>query len=318
MEISLPLILFFIGFYILIKGASILVRGAVSIARLFNISNWFIGVVIVGIGTSIPEFSINIASVFNGSTIGLGTIIGSNTFNILFILGFSAIFFPIQMKKEWVFKDFLLNIVSILAAACVIIFPIFGDSEFLGVTRSEALFLFILFIAWLLFMFFRKAKFDGVADAKVFTVFSSFVMIIAGIIGVFIGGKWVVHGAEVIASLFNVSSTLIALTIIAAGTSLPEFTVSIVAMIKKRTGIAVGNIVGSNIFDFLGIIGITALLRPIVIVNKLQFDISAALGAALLLFALTFIGRKYILSRIEGLIFIMSYIAYIVFMIWRG
>lgn len=318
MGIDLSLILFFVGFYVLIKGAKILVNGAVSVARIFNISNWFIGVVIVGIGTSIPELSINLASVFNGGTIGLGAIIGSNTFNILFILGISALFYPILMKKEWVLRDFLINIFSVVVTAIIIIFPVFGDNSFLGVTRSEALFLFSLFIGWILYMFYRKHSNDDNSEYKVFTVFTSFIMVLAGIIGVFVGGRWVVDGAEIIAQLFGASESLIGLTIVAVGTSLPELTVSITALIKRRTGIAVGNIVGSNIFDFLGIIGITALLRPIATFPSVQFDIFAALGATLLLFAFTFIGRRYILSRFEGLVFITVYVVYLILIIWRG
>ena len=318
MEIIISLILFFTGFYILIKGAKILVDGAISIARIFNISNWFTGVVIVGIGTSIPEFSINIASVFNNSPVGISAIIGSNTFNILFILGVSALFCPISMKKEWVIKDFLFNIIAVIVSAVVIIFPLFGKSGFLGVERIEALFLLTLFIGWSLYMFNRKIDNEKNVDYKIFSAFSSFVMIIVGFIGVFVGGHWVVDGAETIAVFFNASPALIGLTIVAAGTSLPELTVSMVALFKRRTEIAVGNIIGSNIFDFLGILGITALFRPIVVPSSAQFDIFATLGSVFLLFALTFIGRKYILSRIEGLIFIIGYILYLFFIIWRG
>lgn len=318
MEIGISLALFFIGFYILIKGAKTLVNGAVSVVRIFNISNWFIGVVIVGIGTSIPELSVNIASVFNGNTIGLGAIIGSNTFNILFILGISAVFYPIAMKREWVMKDFILNIAAVLVAAIVIIFPLFGDNGFLGVTRQESVFLLALFIGWIWYMFRRNHNEEKNADYKIFSAFASFVMVVVGIVGVFVGGRWVVGGAETIAKLFNASPSLIGLTIVAIGTSLPELTVSVVALIKRKTGIAVGNIVGSNIFDFLGIIGMTALLRPVATFPSVQFDIFAALGSAFLLFALTFIGRKYILSRLEGLIFITGYILYLIFIIWRG
>lgn len=319
MSITFSLILFFIGFYILIKGAKILIDGAVSVARIFNISNWFIGVVIVGIGTSIPELSINIASVFDGNTIGLSTIIGSNTFNILFILGISAIFYPILMKKEWILKDFIFNIIAVIISALFIIYPVFGDKDFLGVTRLEGLFLLFSFILWLLFIFFRKYDESKEIDYKIFSALTSFIMIIAGIIGVFVGGRFVVGGAETIAGIFNVSSSLIGLTIVAVGTSLPELTVSLVALFKRRTGIMVGNIIGSNIFDFLGIIGGTAVLSPIVVLEPVKFNIFITLGAVLLLFVFTFIfGKKYTLSRFEGLIFILGYILYLVFVIWKG
>lgn len=177
MSITFSLILFFVEFYILIKGAKILIDGAVSIVRIFNISNWFIEVVIVGIGTSIPELSINIASVFDGNTIGLSTIIGSNTFNILFILGISAIFYPILMKKEWILKDFIFNIIAVIISALFIIYPIFGDKDFLGVTRQEGLFLLFIFVLWLLFVFFRKYDEGKEIDYKIFSVITSFICI---------------------------------------------------------------------------------------------------------------------------------------------
>jgi len=318
METVVSILFFLIGFFILIKGAGVLVSGASSIARIFNISNWFIGVVIVGIGTSIPELSINIASVFNGNTIGLGTIIGSNTFNILFILGLSSLFYPIAMKREWVLKDFIFNILAIVAASTVIIFPIFGEGDYLGVTRYEGGFLLGFFFLWIFFMFRRKQEFESSGDYKIFVFITSLIMIFAGIIGVFLGGRWVVGGAETIARLFGVSDALIGLTIVAVGTSLPELAVSITALIKRRVDIAVGNIVGSNIFDFLGIIGITAMIKPIQVFSSVRFDIVATLFAALALFAMTFIGRKYILSRFEGLFFVSMYFLYILIVIWKG
>jgi len=224
MSISLSLILFVVGFYILVKAASILVNGSTSIAKFFNISTWFIGVAIVGAGTSLPEFSVSVASALSGNNIGLGTIIGTNTFNILVILGLSALFIPIQMKKQWVENDFMIHIGAILVAAAVIILPLFGDQTFIGVTRGEGLFLFILLLMWLWFLFHRKVSEEESADYKVFTLVTSVVMVIGGIIGVFIGGQWVVNGAKTMAELFGVSPTLIGLTIVAIGTSLPELT----------------------------------------------------------------------------------------------
>jgi len=313
------LLLFFVGFFILIKGANYLVSGARSVASVFNASPWFIGLVIVGIGTSIPEFSINVASVFNGNMIGLETIIGSNTFNILFILGISAILSPIALKRIWVRRDLTLNILAILAAAFAILFPVFGDPAWLGITRPEALGLSVLFLMWLFYMFHQQDTDESDIDYEIFSGLVSFLLIIVGLLGVFFGGRWVVHGAEAIALLHGVSPSLVALTVVAAGTSLPELTVSMVALFKHERGIAVGNIIGSNIFDFLGIIGITALLRPIPVIEEVQFDILAALFAAILfLVAMFVIGKRYVISRSEGLIFIFAYIVYLVLIFWRG
>jgi len=318
MEFVTSLILFIVGFYILVRGARVLVNGSTSIAKIFNISTWFVGVVIVGFGTSIPEFSISIASVFNGNTIGMGTIIGTNIFNVLVILGLTALFFPITMKKQWVMKDFVINVGAVFAAVLVITLPLFGDQTFSGVTRDEGLFLVALLVAWLWFMFNRQVGEEGVADFKVFTIFTSVIMIIAGFVGVFVGGQWVVSGAKTLADLFGVSPNLVALTIVAVGTSLPEFAVSVTALFQRTVGIAVGNIIGSSILNFLGIIGVTALLRPIPIFESVRFDVIVALTVAILLFVVMFIGKRYLLSRAEGAFFVVSYVLYLVLIITRG
>jgi cation:H+ antiporter len=319
MEIFNTLVLFLIGFFILIKGANWLVSGARSVAAVFNISPWFIGLVIVGIGTSIPEFSINIASVWNGNLIGLETIIGSNTFNILVIIGLSAILSPVVLRRVWVLRDLTFNILAIVAAALVIIFPIAGDPSWVGVTRPEALALAVLFLAWIVFMFHRHDTADDSVDYEVFSGFVSFMLIAVGIVGVFFGGRWVVDGAESIALLLGISPALVALTVVAIGTSLPELTVSITAFVRRQGSIAVSNVIGSNIFDFLGIIGITALMRPIPVVGSLQFDIFAALIAALALFcAMYVIGKRYTLSRFEGALLLSVYLLYLAVIFWRG
>jgi len=319
MDIVFPLILFVVGLYILVKGAGILVNGSTSIAKFFNISTWFIGVAIVGAGTSLPEFSVSVASALSGNNVGLGTIIGTNTFNILVILGLSALFFPIHLKKQWVEGDLVIHIGAILVAAVVILLPLFGDEAFIGVTRDEGLFLFALLLAWLWYLFHRKVSEEEAFDYKVFALFTSVLMVIGGIIGVFVGGLWVVNGAKTIAELFGVSPALIGLTVVAVGTSLPELTVSVVALFKRTTAIAVGNIIGSSILNFLGIIGITALIRPVPVFETVQFDIFVVLAAATALFLAMFIGReRYTLSRPEGLLFVMGYLAYLIFIIMRG
>jgi len=318
MGIYTSLILFIIGFYILVKSASILVNGATSLARLYNISTWFIGVAIVGAGTSLPEFSVSVASALSGDTIGLSTIIGTNIFNILVILGFSALFIPIILKKQWVTNDFFVHSGVIAIAAAVILLPLFGDSAFIGVTRDEGLFLFILLLVWLWFLFHRRISEEETSDYKIFALFTSVIMVCAGIIGVFFGGQWVVAGARTIAELFGVSDTLIGLTIVAIGTSLPELTVSFVALFKRTVAIAVGNVIGSSILNFLGIIGITALIQPILISETIRFDMFVVLLASLLLIFAAFVGRRFVIGRAEGVFFIVLYIAYIIFIIMRG
>lgn len=318
MELFTTILLFFIGFFILVRGAQILIKGAISVASFFDVSKWFIGLVIVGIGTSIPEFSINIASVFNGNIIGIETVIGGSTFTILFILGLSALFYPLTFKKVWVYRDIVIDLAAVILVALIITLPILGSSFFLGISQSEGLLLTGLLIFWLIFMFMQRTTPDGGVDVKVLTLFTSVVMILAGVLGVFLGGLWVVGGAEVIAEVVGISPALIALTVVAVGASLPELVVSLVALFKKQTGIAIGNIIGSNIFNFLGIFGITALIRPIAVPEMFRFDILASLGAVFVLFALMFVGKRYTLSRPEGVFLIALYIAYLTFIIIRG
>lgn len=316
-EIINSLILFGLGFYILIKGAKFLVRGAVSVANIFEVSSWFIGVVVVGIGTSIPEFSINIASVFDGNNIGLTTIIGSNIFNILVILGLAAILYPITISREWFFKDFPINVLAVAVASIFILFPVFGDKSFSGINQAEGFVLFALFLLWLYYMLHRKQSLDEDYGHPVLTFITAFVMIVGGIVGVFFGGRWVVEGAHTIASLLGIAPELIGFTLVAIGTSLPELTVSLVALSKRNTGIAVGNIIGSNIFDFLGILGITALIKPVAIDEVVRFDIFAALLATLVLMVVSFTGKRFNITRRDGFILILLYIGYITFLFIR-
>lgn len=316
MEVFNSLILFVLGFYILIKGAQLLIRGAVSLARVFDVSNWFIGAFVISIGTSIPELSINIASTFTGNNIGLATIIGSNTFNIFVILGISAIFYPIFMRREWVVKDAFFNIVFIFIAMVMILFSVAGDS-FSGITRGEGLILLSIFFVWVWFLFHRKSSIEEETDIEVVTIFTAFIMVALGIVGVFFGGQWVVDGAVTIALFLGAEPAFVGLTIVAIGTSLPELTVSLVALSRGSTSIAIGNILGSSIFSFLGVLGITALINPIVVLPGIQFDIFVVLTAAVLFFILMFVGRRYTLSRVEGVLFLVLYFSYLVFLIFR-
>lgn len=310
-------VLFLVGFYILIKGANYLVDGASAIARIFHVSNWLIGVVIVGIGTSIPELSINIASSFGGSAIGVGTVIGSNIYNILFIIGISALVTPLALHKEWVREDFVFTIAATVIAGFALYLPMLGDSAFHGITFEEALLLLVLFLIWLVFSIMRKEN-DPDLDIKVLTLTSSIVMIVAGFIGVFLGGGWVVGGAEKIAGALGASPLLVGLTVVSIGTSIPELVVSVLAAFRKRPGIAVGNVIGSSIFDFLGIFGMAGLIRPIATPAGIGFDTLLAVFAPIILLVAVFAGMRYTIARWQGALFVGLYCLYFVFIIVRG
>jgi cation:H+ antiporter len=313
--------LFIFGFFLLTKGASYLINGASSIARILKISPWVIGVLIVGVGTSIPEFSIQLASVFKENDVGLGSVIGSSIFDILVVLGLATFFSPLVLDRRWVVKDFLINLVAPLVAAVVLIFPVLGDASFVGITKEEGLLLTALFVLWVFYMLMRRLDIssdDEKDDQRAFTFVTSIIMTTAGILGVFFGGQWVVDGAVAIAEALGASSMLIGLSLVGIGTSLPELFVSITAVIKHKTSMAVGNIVGSTIFDFLAILGIAALFQPLPFPREMTFDLGVVILAAVLLFVFTFSGRRYVLKKRQGLIFLLIYAVYFIFMLARG
>lgn len=305
------LILFFIGFYILIKGASFLVDGAVSFAHKLKISHIVIGLVIVGIGTSIPEFAITFVSNLLGQNeIGLGTVAGSNTFNILFILGLCALLFPLTLKEAWVKRDLLWNIFAVILA---IILAFDGK-----LNLADGIVMIIVFISWLIHVI-KEGKNDKEnkrdESLHIAAIPIAILMIFSGLLGVVFGGKWVVDGAVAFAKHFGMSEAIIGLTIIGIGTSLPELAVSAIAAHKKQPGIAVGNIIGSNIFDFLMILGTSSAIKPIIFPKNLFFDMWVTLFSALLLYVFMFTGQRHTLKRFEGFIFIAIYVAYLVYTI---
>jgi len=312
-------VLFFSGFYILVKGSGWMTDGASALARRMNVSSWVIGLVIVGIGTSIPEFSIAVISnVLHVEGITLGTIIGSNTFNLLFILGISAIFFPLTFKEGWIERDLVWNVLAVLAAFLFGLHSLAFDPPGV-ISQYEGLALLSLFLVWIYFSL--KKPDDKTIDGESkghFTLPVVILMLFVGLVGVFVGGRWVVDGAVAIAGELGLSEKLIGLTIVGIGTSLPELVVSLVAVSKKQVGIAVGNIVGSNIFDFLMILGLGAVISPIEFSPNFYFDIWITFISATALLAFMFVGQKYVLTRGKGVVLVLGYIVYLVYLAVRG
>jgi len=317
MEFVSALALFFVGFFILIRGADYLVKGAVRLAQLFGVSPWFIGVVVVGIGTSIPELAITVASVFDGTDVGVGTVIGSDIFN-LFIIGVSALLAPIVLQRAWT-KDFALNALAVTAFGFFALFPILGDPNYFGITRPEGIALIVLSIAWIASLFRNTPPSLEVVERRVFAYVSATALTLAGLAAVFFGGNWVVEGAEVIALALGASPALVGLTVVGIGTSLPELIISVTAALRGQSGIAVGNLIGSNIFNALGVIGVAGALHPFLFNARFAPDLSVLVGAsALLAVAVFFFGKRLTISRLEGTVFILTYVAYFVFTFWRG
>ena len=311
-----------IGFIFLIKGADLLVDGASSVARKFNISNLVIGLTIVAFGTSAPELFVNIYASIQGTTdIAIGNIIGSNIVNMLFILGVAAVIYPLTVTKGTVWKEIPL---SLLAA--LLVFLMANDILFDGMnanilTRIDGLVLIAFFIIFLYYTFGIAKTQGNTAPSEEIVMHSAWKssgMILLGLVGLVLGGHWIVGSATTIAVSLGLSQALIGLTIVAIGTSLPELATSAVAAYKKNSDIAVGNVVGSNIFNIFWILGLSATINPLPFSSILNFDVLVAIGAALILFAIMFIWKRHTIGRREGIMLIVLYIIYTVIIVMRG
>lgn len=311
-----------IGFIFLIKGAGFLVDGASSVAKKLNVSDLVIGLTIVAFGTSAPELFVNLFASFKGTTdIAIGNIVGSNIVNMLLILGIAAVIYPLKVNKGTVWKEIPM---SLLAAVLLLIMANDVIVDGLGLnalTRSDGLVLIAFFIIFLYYTFgiAKTIETESAQDAqKEFTVWKTSGFILLGLVGLVVGGQWIVNSATVIAQSFGLSDALIGLTIVAVGTSLPELATSAVAAYKKNSDIAVGNVVGSNIFNIFWILGISAVIKPLPFKPELNLDLWVVVGSSLLLFIWMFLGKRHTLERWEGVIFILLYILYIVAIILRG
>ncbi len=311
-------ILFIIGFFLLIKGADLLVDGSASIAKKMKVSSIVIGLTIVAFGTSAPEFIVNIfASVQGNSEIAIGNILGSNIANILLILGISAIIYPITAKKNTVLKEIPFSLLAAVVLGLMANDMIIDGSGFSGITRIDGFILVAFFIIFLYYTFgITKSDNDLVEEEiKVFSYSKAIIFIILGLAGLVVGGKWIVDGAVKIAEYFNISQSLIGLTIVAIGTSLPELATSAVAAYKKQSDIAIGNVVGSNIFNIFWILGASAIIRPLPFSISSNGDIAMTLFASIVLFSVMFIGQKRVIEKWQGIFMIISYIGYVVFLV---
>ncbi len=314
----LTYILFAIGFLLLIKGASYLVDGSSSIAKRFGVSDLIIGLTIVSFGTSAPEMLVNVmASLRGAGDIVIGNVIGSNIANIFLILGVAALIYPLNVKTTTTWKEIPLNI---LAAVIVLVMvnDTFLDGAQSVISRSDGLILimfFIIFIAYTVGL--AKNGAEKIENQKLSSLRAS-LMVIGGMFGLFYGGKWVVEGAVQIAGNFGLSEAMIGATIVALGTSLPELAASAVAAYKKRTDIAIGNVVGSNLFNIFWVLGLSATMNPVSFSSKLNTDVIIFLFATVLLFIFAINGGRHHIEKREGVIFLFCYVAYIVFLIMRG
>ena len=315
-------ILFVVGFVFLIKGADLLVDGATSIGKQLNISSIVIGLTIVSFGTSLPELLVNlIASANDNPDIGVGNVLGSNIANILLILGVSALINPLPITKNTYFIEVPFSLTATLLVGFLANASIFSNTNDFVISQSDGIVLLFFFVLFMGYVYIvskqRKAEFSD-NQYKQMPLPKSIVLILLGMVGLYFGGQWVVDGAIEIARAFGMSETFIGLTVIAIGTSLPELVTSAVAAFKRDTDIAVGNVVGSNIFNLLWILGLSATIKPIPYSVISNSDIFMIIASSTALILAVVIGKRPVISRWEGFFFLVAYVWYISFLIQRG
>lgn len=304
--------LLLVGFLALIKGADYFVDGAASIASLLKIPSVVVGLTIVAFGTSAPEAAVSITAALNHSNaIAISNVIGSNIFNLIVVLGMTAIITIVPVPRSIMRKEFpFLIAVSFLMA----LFIFTGNS----LTRLEGIIFLILIIAYVVWLIkdslSKRASIE--VEKPMFSLPMSFVLIVIGIFGIIFGGDLVVNNAKAIALTLGLSEKLVGLTIVSIGTSLPELVTSLVAAKKGNVDIAVGNVVGSNIFNILFILGLSTTITPIPVEFALMFDLVVMLIATLLCFFVA--KRNGKLGKKEGIIFLLLFISYLTYIIIRN
>lgn len=312
----LSFLLLILGLVLVSVGADKLVEGSSAIAKRLKVSDLVIGLTIVSFGTSSPELAVNVVSSFKGSSeISLGNIVGSNIFNILAVAGLSAIIRPITVHYSTLKKEIPLSFIAALSVLAL------GNKNPTILTRGDGVVLLSFFAIFLAYVFEMaqkdKSMFEEMEMEKVknINVLVSIVYIIGGLAGLVFGGRWIVNSATEIAKTLGVSDKLIGLTIVAAGTSIPELATSIVAAMKGNSEIALGNVIGSNIFNVFFILGISAVINPIAYNVQINTDLIILLITTVVL---SLFSRDLKIDKFEGIFFFLSYIGYTVYLIVRG
>ena len=318
----LTYLLLLLGFALLIKGADLLVIRASAIGKRMHLSDIVIGLTIVSFGTSLPELLVNIMASFSGSSeLAIGNVLGSNVANILLILGAAAIVRPLPIMRNTYFVEIPFSLTATLLVAIFANYHLFEESGNLFISRIDGGLLLLFFSVFMTYIYYvskQKSALPSVEEVQHKALGESLLYIFIGTIGLYIGGKWVVEGAVTIASELGMSQTFIGLTVVAIGTSLPELATSMIAASKGNTNIAVGNAVGSNIFNVLWILGLSAVIKPLQYFSISNFDIVIIILASTMLMMAVVIGRRPVISRWEGIWFLLTYTAYMIFLVTRG
>jgi cation:H+ antiporter len=310
-----------LGLPVLLGGAWLLVRGASSLAVRLGVPELVVGLTIVAFGTSAPELIVSFLSAFRGATdLAVGNVVGSNISNTLLILGLAGLIRPLAMEKSIRWREIPFCLLATLMLVVLANDAFFGAGEGAVLARGDGLVLLGFFAVYLYYL----ATVAGTGDAAAVQGVEptsppvSAVMVAIGIPALALGGQWLVNGASEIAVSLGMSQALVGLTIVAVGTSLPELATSIMAAARGSADIAVGNVVGSNVFNVLWILGATAAIGPVEYNTALNADVWFLAGATVLFFIFTFTGKRHKIDRPEAGLFLGLYLAYLVFIIVRG
>jgi cation:H+ antiporter len=315
----ISVVLLLIGFVLLYKGADWLVRGASALAKRMRVSDLVVGLTIVALGTSAPELFVSVVGQIQDTPqIVIGNILGSCVINIFVILGIASLLMPLAVKKGTVWREIPFTVLAVLVLGFLVNDRFIGNGDELTLSRFDGLVLLAFFAAFIYYVVSiarGREELAGDIDSPKWGLGLSILAVIVGLAALIVGSKWVVDGAVFIARSLGVSENFIGLTIVAFGTSLPELATSAVAAYKKNAEIAVGNIVGSNIFNICLILGISSLIRPIPFKLRSDVDLAMALLGSLILFGFMFTGKKHKLDRWEGILMLIAYAAYLIFLV---
>ncbi len=310
-------ILLIIGFILLIKGADYFVEGSSNLAKALKIPTLIIGLTVVAFGTSAPEAVVSIVASTKGSNeIALSNIIGSNIFNLLAVLGISAIVKGLKASRQIITKDFLFSILATLILIAMMFDKFLSGDKLNIITRGEGLVLLSILVLYVYSLILTASKEKKLIKEKHKLTPKDILMLVLGLSAVILGGELVVKSSQQIALNLGISETLVGLTIVSIGTSLPELVTSIVAAKKGETDIALGNVIGSNIFNILFVLGISSTLSPILVNSQSLIDVLILLGITIICYIFTIYNQR--IGRTKGIIMALTYLIFMIYIIMRA
>lgn len=311
-------IVFLIGGLVLtVLGSNWLVTGASSLAKRLNVSDLVIGLTIVAFGTSSPELTVNLFASMSGSTdLAIGNVLGSNIFNSMVILGVAALIYPVTVQKNSVWIEIPLSLLAAIMLAILANDVLVDGDASSSIDRGDGLVLLGFFLVFMYYTFFTAKNSPPPTESfEAIPLWKSLGLIAVGLGGLFAGGKLVLDGAVEIARALGMTEAVIGLTIVAAGTSLPELATSAMAAFRKNSDIAIGNVIGSNIFNVFFVLGTSATISPLPFSESSLPDVLMVVASSVLVFLFAYFGRHPRINRIEGGLLVAAYIAYLVYLL---